>query len=237
VRARTNMQDRRLGRVAPPDDEHVQKYPLTMARAEKLPPTSVVLGIDWFDSFFKPEQDNRGAWWIARSGSWGSFVGGHAIACEPWGVDRADSGGWWSFYNQKRSDCVGYSTSRAQSLFNRRRYDGAWIYDRCKERDNFSGEGTYLRVGFEVWMELGGVRVFGSRHYEPSTSEAIERFEWARNVDMITAALSLPPNIGYVELLNSWGRSFPHRVRLSLEALERLVFALDGEAGVVVDRR
>ena len=34
-------------------------------------------------------------------------------------------------------------------------FDGHWIYYKCKEIDNYSGKGTYLRTGFKVLKDTG----------------------------------------------------------------------------------
>jgi hypothetical protein len=42
--------------------------------------------------------------------------------------------------------------------------------------------------------------------------------------------------MGYLILLNSWGKSVPHYLKLTLEDAERVIFREDGECTVVTDR-
>src|SRR4051812_16707333 len=86
-----------LGRRPPSDWKHVDKYPLTAATAPAKP-TPVVLGVNWYVEFDKPEKDAQGHHWIARSGKLSTVRGGHCVCLKPRG--SADPDGWWDFYNQ-----------------------------------------------------------------------------------------------------------------------------------------
>jgi hypothetical protein len=56
-------------------------------------------------------------------------------------------------------------------------------------------------------------------------------------VDEVRSVLQSPANdrMGAVRFLNSWGRSYPRRVWMPYETLQRLLDE-DGEATMVVDR-
>ena len=46
--------------TSPPSDwKHVDKYPLTAATAPSKP-TPVVIGVNWYDEFDKPQKDAQG---------------------------------------------------------------------------------------------------------------------------------------------------------------------------------
>jgi hypothetical protein len=234
--------ERPLGMRRPTDHRHRALYPLT---AGTMPdkPTPVVIGINWWTQFDAPVAGD-GAHWIGRSGDWGVLRGGHAICIRPPALK--DEAGWWTFYEQHRGDCVGYSIARMMSLLNRRRYAAWLLYDEAQQIDEFSdtppAEGTTVRAGADVARTLGLHPVRGKTIGAISPRDGIATNRWANSVEEIAACLSpadtgaLVLNRGYVELLQSWGRSYPHMVRLPLEALSRLVFSENGEATVVVDR-
>ena len=56
-----------LGRIVPPDWQHVENFPLT-AMTFPVRPTPAVIGVNWYVEFDEPEQDSQGHWWIARDG-------------------------------------------------------------------------------------------------------------------------------------------------------------------------
>jgi len=66
-----------LGRVVPPDWQHVENFPLT-AEAFPIRPTPVVIGVNWYVEFDEPQLDRQGHHWIGRDGHltrvarWGS---------------------------------------------------------------------------------------------------------------------------------------------------------------------
>lgn len=235
---------RGLGRLVPPDWGHVSRYPLTAAHVEELTkPAPVVIGINWYSNFDGPVKDAQGHYWIGR-GSLGSIRGGHCVALQPAGLQDLDS--WWDWYDQvDEGICVGEGCSRAMSLLNRRRYEPRWLYDRCKERDGDpSGEGTYVRVGLDVLRTLGHVRAKSGEDQglkpgeyddrQPVPGDGISANRWATSAQDVLAALGTSER-DYVVLINSWGRGYPHFVRMPVDVLERLRHE-DGEIGIVTDR-
>jgi peptidoglycan hydrolase-like protein with peptidoglycan-binding domain len=58
------------------------------------------------------------------------------------------------------STCVGQSCASIKDEKERREkndveFDGSWIYNKCKEIDNYSGKGTYFRTGLQILKTLG----------------------------------------------------------------------------------
>jgi hypothetical protein len=228
-----------LGRVAPSDWRHVEKYPLrALAPADQPSRVPVVLGVNWYASFDRPERTGNGAWWIGR-GDLGRRRGGHAICAEFGGP--ADTAGWYRFYDQgSEGACVGFAWSRAMSLLNRSRYDAVWLYDSARKADEWPGEaysGTSVRAGGDVLAKLGHCRVRGTFVSPERESEGISVFRWATSVDEVHAALgdAHADRLGAVPLLNSWGGNYPQRVWLPDETLDRLLRE-DGEAAIPTDR-
>jgi hypothetical protein len=226
----------RLGRRAPSDWRHVERFPLTAA---SLPdrPSPVVLGINWYEAFEQPEQRSDGRWWI-RETNLGGVLGGHAICVKP-GL-LTDPLGWWDFYNQIGGSCVGYSESRAMSLLNRTRYWGLWLYEEAQKIDEWPGEdyeGTSVRAGFEILRTVGHQRLIGGYIQAPRLQDGIAAYRWASSVDDVHQTIRMPlaDSLGAVPLLNSWGKSYPRVVWLPDSVLDRLLGEY-GEAGLVTDR-
>jgi hypothetical protein len=242
-----------LGRRAPEDDEHVRKYPLSSAAAVALAPTPVVIGVNWYSGFDRPTKDKAGHYWLpdASKASLGSLRGGHCVCLRPWGVE--DPASWWDFYDQgAEGACVGFGTSRLASLMNRKRYFARWLWDRAKERDEWADtnpgddNGTSVRAALEVLRDKGHIPWRTGRdeaadvdwrariNLRPSEAEGIRVYRWVTGMDDLLEVLGQRGK-GYVEVLNSWGRAYPHVARLPLATMERL-WREDGEVGVVVDR-
>src|SRR3954466_8799390 len=115
-----------LGRRPPSDWQHVEKYPLTAATAPSKP-TPVVIGVNWYVEFDKPEKDDQGHSWIARDGKLTTVRGGHCVCPNAQGLNDPDA--WWDFYNQgSEGACVGFGISRLTSHLYRRLYDGLRLY-------------------------------------------------------------------------------------------------------------
>jgi hypothetical protein len=232
-----------LGRRTPTDWRHVERFPLT-APTTPPKPVPVTIGVNWYENFDRPEQDKRGHWWIGR-GDLGGVRGGHCVCLEP--GDLADGtlqdiAAWWAFYDQgAEGACVGFGSSRMMSLLNRKRYDARWLWDRAKEIDEWpdtnpgDDNGTSVRAAMDVLRAKGHVPW---PHVDaPSAAEGIAANRWATTVEQVTGALRSPAaeRMGAVRILNSWGKSYPHRVWLPFETLQRLLHE-EGEASVVTDR-
>jgi hypothetical protein len=83
-----------LGRRAPTDWQHVDRYPLTTIPATPVP---IAIGINWYANFDDPVRDPTGHYWIGR-GPLGQVRGGHCVCLKPRGV--TDLTAWWDFYDQ-----------------------------------------------------------------------------------------------------------------------------------------
>jgi hypothetical protein len=253
--------DRRLSRFIPDDWTHVEKYPLSSVAAVALPPTPVVIGINWYSSFhnpideagnyYRPGRRPVGHWWIGR-GNLGGIRGGHCVALKPRGV--RDNTPWWDFYDQgSEGACVGYGCSRIMTLMNRKRYFSRWLWDRAKETDEWSetnpgdNEGTSVNAGLRILFDRG--HVAWSNKFAPLNSPAawqhrgmlvpklgdgVQRFRWITSIDDLLYVLGYQDK-DYCDLLNSWGRAYPHLTRIPAATLERLWHEY-GEMAVVVDR-
>lgn len=230
-----------LGRVEPTDEERAQRWQLA-ALEESLRPkhVPVVIGINWYSAFDEPTRDGDGAWWIGE-GPLGSVRGGHAICVEPFpdpsqkgnGLDKT---AWHTFYDQKATPhCVGFSLSRMMSMLNRERYDGDWLYDQCKKIDGIPDvDGTFVHTGCKVLQKKGPMQVVKGKDTKAIPGDGISAYRFGATQELL-AALG-DPNAQYVTLLNSWGKSYPERVRLSVHVLDRLIVGDGGEGMVVTDR-
>jgi hypothetical protein len=249
--------DPRLGRFIPDDWRHVEKYPLGALPVEQRPQRApVVIGVNWYAEMDTPTQDDEtDEYFIARDGarSLTRIRGGHCVCLEP-GGELSDRDEWWSFYDQGREGaCVGFGWSRCMSILNREpTYTARWLWDRCKERDQWpetnpgDDEGTSVRAGGEVLAALGHVPWSpphadddhnGRVGYRPERAAGITTFRWARSVDEVHAVLGneRADELGAVPLLNSWGRGYPHRTWMPDDVLARLIEE-EGEVAIPTDR-
>lgn len=237
------MPERLLGRIQPPDDKHLRRYRLTADTAPTVP-TSGVAGIWWYEAFEEPVLRN-GFYWIGHQADWGPVLGGHAIAClSPHQKDATD---WWrSFYIQPDGSCTGFSTCRVLSLANRRRYAAHELYEQAQLIDELADtppeEGSTVRAACEV-ARVRGPRVVRAGHVgEPSLADGISAYRWPLTMEEVAASLSpldrgkVILDRGYLQFLQSWGPSYPHLVRMPLEAAYRLLFREDGEYAIPTDR-
>lgn len=224
-----------LGRLVPSDWDHVDKYPLTAETAPSAP-TPVVIGVDWFAEFDRPVQDSQGRYWIARDGRLTTVRGGHCVCLKPKGF--TDPLSWWDFYNQgNEGACVGFGVSRLTSQLNRKRYDGFWLYHEAQKIDEWAGEdyeGTSVRAGLDILRTRGHRAVYGGKSSIENPMEGIAANRWATSAQQALDALGYT-GLDYVDLLNSWGRSYPHIVRMPATVLQKLIDR-NGEVGLVTDR-
>jgi hypothetical protein len=250
-----------LGRRAPTDWRHYEKFPLTAATTPTAP-TPVAIGVNWYEDFDTPVQKGSRSWIGLNSKQLGNVRGGHCVCLEPGdqlnGTGEVvrllqDSQSWWDFYDQGREGaCVGFGCSRMMSLLNRKRYDARWLWDWAKSTDEWAetnpgdDEGTSVRAACEILRARGHVAwkaTFKGRSYkqrdkeEPSADDGIGVYRWAKTVDEVHNILKSPANdaVGAVRILNSWGRGYPHRVWMPDETLQRLIDE-DGEVALVTDR-
>jgi hypothetical protein len=239
-----------LGRRVPPDWRHYELYPLTALTLDEVKPGPLVGGFNWYSNFDAPVKDSRGDYWIGK-GTLGRARGGHCICLKPAGV--RDVFAWWDFYDQGREGaCVGFGSSRAMSLINRKRYQARWLWDRAKEIDFWpetnpgDDEGTSVRAAMQILRAKGHVKWDWRR--SPATdgsaesratlaalpAEGIAAYRWISDVQDALEVLGQPDRDA-VPILNSWGRDYPHIVYMPADTLQRLIDE-DGELAAVTDR-
>lgn len=249
-------EDGRLGRFIPDDWGHVDKYPLSALPPDERPThVPVVIGVNWYAELFSPELDEEtGEHFVARSGpdALTTIEGGHCVCLEPGG--EPDTEEWWDFYDQGREGaCVGFGWSRCMTIINQGKiYAPRWLWDRSKQIDQWpetnpgDNNGTSVRSAGDVLEDTGHVswdESYGDddhterEGYTPDHDEGIQRFRWARSVDEVHSVLGndRADELGAVPILNSWGRSYPHRTWMPDEVLDRLM-AEDGEIAIPTDR-
>lgn len=226
-----------LGRREPTDWKHVEKYPLRSLSAAATPvKVPVTLGVNWYTNFDSPQKVGN-TYWIGK-GDLGTVRGGHAICAKPQGV--SDSTSWWDFYDQgQEGACVGFSSSRMMSLLNRQRYGATWLYGEAQLVDEYSDtppeEGTSVRAACDILRDRGHRKFYNGTLLPEDQKHGIAANRWATNWDEVRTALGIPDSADGVPLLNSWGRDYPHIVRITDEAGARLLDE-DGEAALVTDR-
>lgn len=240
----TDMADRGLGMIPPTDDRHIRRYGLT---AETMPtkPTAVVFGMNWHLGFNRSRLvEKNGRYRFPTRDKWGPVEGGHAICSKPPAI--VDPVSWWRFHDQGQTPaCTGFATARQGALHNRVRYDGAAIYHKAQEIDEWEGEdyeGSSVRAAMDVARTMGLPRVRAGMVSPFTMSDGISANRWARSIEEIAACLDpehggkLVLDAGEVPLLQSWGVYYPHFVFVDLEAINTLIFEEGGEATVVTDR-
>jgi hypothetical protein len=224
-----------LGRRPPTDWQHVDRFPLTASTAPKKP-TPVVIGVNWYVEFDEPVKDSQGHHWIARDAKLSKVRGGHCVCLKPRGTGDPDA--WWDFYDQgSEGACVGFGSSRMMSQLNRRTYDGFWLYHEAQKVDEWPGEaydGTSVRAALDILRKVGHRVKENGATAAPALGEGIAANRWARSIDDVLNVLGYD-GLDYVDVLNSWGRGYPHLTRMPAKVLERL-WKEDGEVGIVTDR-
>lgn len=224
-----------LGRLVPPDWQHVVKHPFTAATNTGV---AVIGGFNWYEGYDNPTKGRDGRFRVRISGG---IRGGHCTAFEPADVGEQDAWAFHVFYDQgQEGACTGFGTSRAISLKTRRRYDGFWVYDDARRIEHTypEGEGAYVRDALKAAVQWGAhfensvncVRTPWNNH-TPGTQ--IKSYHWCTSAEQVRIALGYPPTIGEIPLLNSWGTSYPETVYVSLGDVQRLLNE-EGEMGVPV---
>jgi hypothetical protein len=207
-----------------------------MASMVPAKPTPVVIGVNWYVEFDEPEKDAEGHYWIARDAKLTKVRGGHCVCLKPKGSSDLDA--WWDFYNQgNEGACVGFGVSRLTSQLNRKTYDGFWLYHEAQKIDEWPGEdydGTSVRAGLDILRKRGHCEIREGHVSPEAIGEGIKANRWARSVDDVLTTLGYS-GLDYVDVLNSWGRTYPHLTRMPATVLERL-WKEDGEVGLVTDR-
>jgi hypothetical protein len=173
------------------------------------------------------------------------------VCLEPGG--EPDTEDRWDFYDQgQEGACVGFGWSRCMSILNDAElYAARWLWDRAKEGDEWGetnpgdDNGTSVRSAGDVLSTAGHVSWTDAyddddhterSSYDPEATDGIQSFRWARSVEEVHGALGneRADELGAVPVLNSWGRSYPHRTWMPDDVLERLMDE-DGEVAIPTD--
>jgi hypothetical protein len=241
-----------LGRITPPDFDHVAAKPLRELGAEAPTNAPVVLGVNWYTSFDRPKETASTAEGVsyhlpdvAKGEDLGTVRGGHCFCLEPMGAVRLEIEAWRRFYNQQQEGaCVGFGHARAQTMLRSGRlFDAFWLYDEARKLEGTypSGEGSTCRAACQVLETVGlreqagqveCLRETGDGPVEPSLG--IKAVRWAATVEEVLAALGRL-NADAVPFSNNWGDSYPNIVWLPVATLDRLLKE-EGEADIVTDR-
>jgi hypothetical protein len=240
-----------LGRLVPPDTEHLDKYPLSALPPEELPVgIPVPLGVNWYDSFDEPKEitakDGSKSYHLPDVGKGeplGSIRGGHCFSTVPMGQVVHDTNARWTFYNQgQEGACVGFGLSRMNTIDNGKLYDAFWLYDMARKSEGTypDGEGSTVRAGCKVLTKGHRVQT-GETVCTRDTgdgavalAEGISAYRWALTAEEVCKALNRL-NAQAIPFENSWGKEYPKETWMPVATLERLLKE-EGEAAVVVDR-
>lgn len=224
-----------LGRLPSPDSERAKYLSRYSLVPEALPaePTALDAGSLWYDAFFKPIRLPDGTYRFPYpSEPWGKVAGGHSYAIKPPTiVDRPE---WWSYYSQHRNNCTAYAASRCYTLKYRRLFDPNPLYDETLRSDEYPGEadeGTSVNATLAVLHNEGPWAYRAGQTKGPVARLELSAFLWIPSINHAAACLS-PADVGktvldagYFIVLNSWGRDWPHEVRMPLETAHKLWFA------------
>jgi hypothetical protein len=225
-----------LGRVAPPDLDHIMKYALSDISEDAPVNAPVNLGIPWMSNFDKPVEKviNGGTIYVIGEGNLGSERGGHAICAQP--PSMQDDPAFVKFYNQGQTpECVGYSVCRGQSLEKGVLFNPVWMYNAARNTEgNHSEEGgSTVRAAMHVLLKKGA-KPFGQK--EPVLIDGVSAYRWAITWDEVRKALGVPDEQDGVDLDQSWGdEGYPPHVRITDEAGEWCL-QNGGEAGIFCER-
>lgn len=242
---------RPLGRNVPPDFDHIAKYLLRAlpiaARPTHVP---VALGVNWYDSFDRPIPLSDGTFRlpdVAKGEQLGSVRGGHCFALEPT-PDPAlpnhelDIQPFHVFYDQGGEPaCEGCGHARVLSLIYGLTFDPFWLYDDARRAEGTypDGEGSTNRATLQALVKWGihtertpvATRE-GWHQGAPGLYPLVKAYRWVTTVQDVLATLGVKND---PVLLNSWGTSYPQRVKLPSATLDRLL-GEEGECDVIVER-
>jgi intein/homing endonuclease len=158
-----------LGRIVPPDWQHVEKFPLT-ALTFPVRPTPAVIGVHWYDEFDNPEQDSQGHWWIARDGRLTKIRAGHCVCLKERGAQDLDA--WWDFYDQgAEGACLTAGTLIEMADGSHRPIEDVRLLERVRTAEGHEGVVLQTHVRFHadglVRMRLRGLGEFRATPEHP----------------------------------------------------------------------
>jgi hypothetical protein len=242
------MMSRALGRLIPPNMDHVEKYPLKKSMIAALPAVPVAVGVNWYSLFDNPVKQSNGQWWI-KGTNLGYIRGGHCV-CMPAIDDEPYS--YYTFYDQgSEGACVGFGSSRMMGLLNRKKYNARWLWDLAKTVDYWpdtnpgDDEGTSVSAAMDILRKIGHVSwkssmanlTWQQRDALTATAgEGIAANRWATNIDDLFSVLQNESykKAGAIPFYNSWGKYYPRKVWVPCEIWQRLLNE-EGEATMITD--
>ena len=235
-----------LGRNKPPDQRHIEKYPLS-ALPPEIRPTHVPVcpGTNWYTDMDEPVQGADGIWRITTLN--GSIRGGHCYCLEP-APDptqpnkEQDTDANWTIFNQAETPaCEGFGHARQVSLVHGKTFDAFWLYDDARRAEGAypNGEGSLNRSALSAMQKWGAhtsadpSKPVAWHPNAPGVYPLVTAYRWATTAQEVLTALGVTGE--EVTILNSWGTAYPHRVKLPASLLERLLHE-EGEADVITER-
>lgn len=235
---------RALGRLKPPDWQHVEKYPLTALAADQRPAhVPVSIGVNWYTAFDSPIEQPDGSYRlpdVAKGEQLGTVRGGHCVCLRPPALSDPD--GCWQRYNQgQEGACEGFGHARVFSLLYGGLFDAFWLYDDARRAEGTfpSGEGSTNRAVLQALVKWGVHTSHDPSQRDPWRTNAPGRFpivktyRWATTATDVLAVLGA--TAGDAILLNSWGTEYPRQVLLPGATLDRLLRE-EGEADVITEK-
>jgi hypothetical protein len=246
------MSARPLGRITPPDFDHVTAKPLRELEGEAPTDVAVTVGINWYDTFDSPKETRsaeEGTSWhlpdVAKGEPLGTIRGGHCVCLEPMGAVKLNRESLRVFYNQQQEGaCVGFGHARAQSILRGYKlFDAFWLYDEARKTEGTypEGEGSTCRAACQVLETIGLREQTGQAFCQREVGDGpvdpalgIKAVRWATTVDEVLRALARP-NAQAVPFTNNWGDGYPLTVWMPVATLDRLLKE-GGEADVVTER-
>lgn len=245
------VSDPRLKRYIPKDWSHVEKHPLTASIIETVKPAPIVVGVNWYSAFDTPRKEKDGRFWVGKNSDRLGYVrGGHCI-CMP-SNGKLDTWENYIYYNQgAEGACVGFGSSRAMSLLNKKLYNAWWLWDEAKLSDDFTDtnpgdeNGSTVRAAMDVLRFKGhvawnnnqaGLSVSDRDNLIANKSDGIVANKWATSVDDLFSVLQNPlyEKLEAIPFVNSWGTSYSWFTWVPCKIWERLLKE-DGEMTMITD--
>ena len=250
-----------LGRRAPTDWRHYEKFPLTAATTPTTP-TPVAIGVNWYEDFDTPVQKGSRSWIGLDSKQLGKVRGGHCVCLEPGDQLNGNRRGRPPAAGQpelvgllrpgprgrvRRLRVLAHDEPAQSQALRRPLVVGLGQVDRRVARDEprrrpgherARGLRDPARARPRAWKQTFKGRSYKQRDKEePVGRRGHRRLPLGQDRRRGPQVLKSPANdaAGAVRILNSWGRGYPHRVWMPDETLQRLIDE-DGEVALVTDR-
>lgn len=103
---------------------------------------------------------------------------------------------WREFYDQGREGaCVGFSSSQAMSVLNRKRYDARWLWNEAKAIDEWEDtkpgddRGTSVRAAMDILRDKGHRHIQGTKAHDPTPEHGIQENRWATTIDELRTSI------------------------------------------------